>query len=329
MTAFLIGIRTMRTAQALFVGITALMLVNVIDGLKEVYFGILLQRLDSVIATFVLFAVAWPVFFLGYMARKRSTPALLSTPEKKASVRRCLLMLNVSSAALWISFLLALKWVEPAIVSALVGGVGIISTLVLNKLLRPTAIMIRADYIAALVIALASVYLGWVSMDGRTAVRDEFDSNQVLLGYLMMLVCGVAMALTSILSKVVADHGASSHYLYAHRFYLLLAVTGIYTSLNLSEIAAVIDHLDALVLLAFVGVILPLLLLQEGIKRCEPVTTEAILAAAPLFTIIFQTVDSRLAFSVFSFAGVALICLAATYNGYCHLSRLSVEGVRT
>lgn len=319
----------MRAARSLFLGITALMLVNVIDGLKEVYFGILLQSLDSVVVTFVLFAIAWPVFFLGYITRKRSEHAIQRLTEKAVPVRRCLLMLNISSAALWISFFLALKWVEPAIVSALIGGIGIISTLALNKLLRPSAVMISADYIAAGIIAFASLYLGWASMDGRTAVKDELDGYQVLLGFSMMFVCGVAMALTSILSKIVADHGVSSRYLYAHRFYLLLAITGLYTCLNPSKVAAVIDHLDALILLAFAGVILPLLLLQEGIKRCEPVTTESILAAAPLFTVIFQTVDSRLAFSVFSFVGVVLICLAATYNGYSHLSRLSTEGVKT
>ncbi|MGE7958098.1 hypothetical protein ACQKQA_16205 [Pseudomonas sp. NPDC089530] len=319
----------MRAARSLFLGITALMLVNVIDGLKEVYFGILLQSLDSVVVTFVLFAIAWPVFFLGYITRKRSEHAMHRLTEKAVPVRRCLLMLNISSAALWISFLLALKWVEPAIVSALIGGVGIISTLALNKLLRPSAVMISADYIAAGIIAFASLYLGWASMDGRTAVKDELGGYQVLLGFSMMFVCGVAMALTSILSKVVADHGVSSRYLYAHRFYILLAITGLYTCFNPSKVAAVVNHLDALILLAFAGVILPLLLLQEGIKRCEPVTTESILAAAPLFTVIFQTVDSRLAFSVFSFVGIVLICLAATYNGYSHLSRLSTEGVKT
>ncbi|MFJ7282493.1 EamA family transporter [Pseudomonas sp. NPDC099000] len=318
----------MRAARSLFLGITALMVVNVIDGLKEVYFGILLQSLDSVVVTFVLFAIAWPVFFLGYITRKRSKNAIHQLTENAVPVRHCLLMLNISSAALWISFLFALKWIEPAIVSALVGGIGIISTLILNKILRPSAVMISADYIAAAIIACASIYLGWASMDGRTAVKDELGGYQVLLGFSMMFVCGVAMALTSILSKVVADHGVSSRYLYAHRFYILLAITGFYTCINASKISAVINHLDTLILLAFAGVILPLLLLQEGIKRCEPVTTESILAAAPLFTIIFQTVDTRLAFSVFSFVGIVLICLAATYNGYSHLSRLSTEGVK-
>jgi len=309
-------------------GVTALMLVNVVDGLKEVYFGMLLQGLDSVVVTFVLFAIAWPVFFVSYRISQGSTRAVQQLAAKRASVHRCVVMLNISSAALWISFLFALKWIEPAIVSALVGGCGIISILVLNKIVRPSAVMISADYIAAAIIAFASLYLGWVSMDGRTAVRDEFGGYQLLLGYVMMLVCGAAMALTTILSKVVADHGVSSRYLYAHRFYLLLAITGGYASLHTSELAAVLEHLDTLILLALGGVILPLILLQEGIKRCEPVTTEAILAAAPLFTIIFQAVDSRLVFSVFSFAGVILICLAATYNGYSHFSRLPTKGVK-
>ena len=317
----------MRAAQSLFIGITALMLVNAVDGLKEVYFGMLVQALDTVVVTFVLFAIAWPVFFISYLLNTGSTRGMQSLTTHKASVRRCVVMLNFSSAALWISFLCALKWVEPAIVSALVGGVGMVSVLILNKLMRPSAVMIGADYLAAGLIVFASLYLCWASFADRTAVQDEPERYQVLLGYLMMLVCGVAMALTTILSKMVADHGVSSRYLYAHRFYLLLAISGTYAALNTGALSAVVEHLVTLTLLALGGVILPLLLLQEGIKRCEPVTIEAILAMAPLFTIIFQAADSRLTFSMFSFIGVILICMAATYNGYAHLSRLPTEGV--
>jgi hypothetical protein len=47
----------MQSARTLIIGIVFLMLVNVIDGFKEVYFGIVLQELDSVIVTFLLFAL--------------------------------------------------------------------------------------------------------------------------------------------------------------------------------------------------------------------------------------------------------------------------------
>ena len=296
---------------------------NVIDGLKEVYFGILLQKLDSVVVTFVLFAFAWPLFIVLHVSR--------STRRTKVAARRgrewrLLFGLNLSSSVLWVGFMVAMKWLEPSIVSALVGGFGIVATVLVNRVARPNSVMLQADYFSAGGIALASAFLCWVAAAGYAA-SVPVQPWAVAVGVLASVACGMGMAVTTVFSKMLFEQGMSSLHIYAHRFYLLVAITGSYALANPMALHAVLEHVSALAGLALLGVVLPLLLLQQGIKRCEPVTTEAILAASPLFTLLFQQFDQRLEFSLFSLLGISCICLAAAYNGYSHLQHTQVKKV--
>ncbi|WP_170948727.1 DMT family transporter [Pseudomonas sp. Irchel 3A7] len=306
-------------------GISALLLVNALDGAKEVYFGIILQKLDSTVVAFILFAIAWPICFLLHVTNLKSRNGKLQSIKNRKQFHLLLLTLNFSSAALWIAFTFSLKWFEPAIVSALIGGIGIIATLTLIKFIRPSTTLIRADYIATIIIAIASIYLAWISINGHTALEEELDSLQARESYFVMIICGIAMALVSITSKRLADHGVSSLFICAHRFYILLVITGAYSLYNQIELAKALEYIIPLFWLSIFGVILPFYLLQEGIKRCEPVTTQAVLAAAPLFTVAFQSFDSRLEFSEFSLAGVVIICLAAAHNSHSHLKQIKNE----
>lgn len=319
----------MNTTRILLTGISALLLVNVIDGAKEVYFGIILQSLDSTVVAFILFTFAWPIFFLLHAINPQFTSKKNQSIKYRKHIHRLLLTLNFSSAALWISFTFSLKWLEPAVVSALIGGIGIIATLTLIKYIRPSTTLIGADYIATTIIAAASIYLAWISTNGHTALEEKLDSQQVIEGYFAMIICGIAMAFISITSKNLADHGVSSRFIYAHRFYLLLIITGAYSLHNQNELNKALEHTVPLFWLSTLGVVLPLLLLQEGVKRCEPITTQAVLAAAPFFTVMFQLFDSRLEFSEFSLVGIVIICLAAAHNSHSHLKTNQQQGNQT
>lgn len=311
--------------RALLVGIAMLLCVNLIDGLKEVYFGILLQSLDSIVVAFILFAFAWPLFIALHLTTPAKRRQATTTPTGGWPM---LLGLNLSSAVLWTGFLVALKWLEPSIVSALVGGIGIVATVLMNRIARPQAAMLRADYLAAGMIAVASAFLCWVAAAGHAAALPA-DRWTVALGVLATVACGAAMAVTTVFSKMLAERGMPSRRIYAHRFYLLFTLSGAYALANPASLSAALAHIVPLAALAVLGVVLPLLLLQEGVKRCEPVTIESILAAAPLFTLLFQQLDHRLEFSLFSLIGVTAICLAAAYNGYTHIKNSPSQGIPT
>jgi hypothetical protein len=143
---------------------------------------------------FILFTFAWPIFFLLHAINPQFTSKKSQSIKYRKHIHRLLLTLNFSSAALWISFTFSLKWLEPAVVSALIGGIGIIATLTLIKFIRPSTTLIGADYIATTIIAAASIYLAWISTNGHTALEEKLDSQQVIEGYFAMIICGIAMA---------------------------------------------------------------------------------------------------------------------------------------
>lgn len=154
-------------------------------------------------------------------------------------------------------------------------------------------------------IALCSIWLGWLSIqEGGT--KNGYSFQQVASGIGFAVACALFSLFSNIFSKKLSNHGCPPETIMAHRFYLTIAITFAYSSV-VSELSDVMGSaFSGVVLLAILGVIVPLWCLQYAIKVLTPVKVMVFMAVSPAFT--FRLFDPRLSPSPFSFVAILLLC---------------------
>jgi len=268
--------------------------------------GWLLQSLHPFTLLFWSF-LATSVFFL---LRLRITQGSQASRIPRDSIRP-LLLLNMASSLSWIGYYYALRYIEPAIVSALMGGIGplfiVFSGVLLLRMMSLRQILTSAG------ILVGAFVLAWASLSEQSAVRNTSQTH-IMIGLVAAFVGGFGQVLTTISTKHLADKNWNASQLMAHRFYLLMAVAGIAALSGPGLIIQSIPDLSGLILVAIFGVLVPLWLLQKGIIHSTPFTVSVLLALGPLMTLCFQVFDSRLSLSLWSAIGCIIIVVSTVNN---------------
>ncbi|MGB8667758.1 MAG: hypothetical protein WCD24_23895 [Serratia inhibens] len=222
-----------------------------------------------------------------------------------------LVTLNLASGISWIGYYCALKFIEPAIVSALMGCIGPLFILMVG-FISQRQISINQAITSAGIIAGTAV-LSWASIADRSAVQNV-TVHHVLLGLGAAFIGGFGQVLTTLSTKKLAKQNWSASQIMAHRFYLLTAVAAVValnsTGLQLDSPASMVSVGAVSVL----GILVPLWLLQKGIIISSPFTVSVLLSLGPLMTLLFQGFDSRLLWSNMSVVGCGIIVLSTINN---------------
>nr|QIG99344.1 EamA family transporter [Bradyrhizobium sp. 6(2017)] len=228
-----------------------------------------------------------------------------------------LVSLNVVTAISWIGLFIGLKYAEPAIVVAFMVALGPTATVWLNALIRRQGVPPASDVVVSVTIAAIGCYMIWISASGNAGMEWGTRSS---FGIVLAIVAGLSLALTNILVKLLFDRGFSVRQVLAHRFnatILLLLGLVDYSSLVL-EIS---QHWLAIATIGLSTIIVPLLLIQAGIRGVEPFTINMVLSTAPIITFLFQYFDSRIVPSSHTFVGNVLITAVASGNIYLQYRR--------
>lgn len=274
---------------------------------NAVFSGNLLQSLHPFTFLFWSFFVTSTFFIIRLVATK-GLGALAIRPGSGWP----LLVLNATSALNWIGYFCALRFIEPAIVSAIMGGLGPVSTIVLERLVRQRRLP-TSTYAAAAGILVGAGLLAWASLSGLSGLRAVSISDS-LIGLAAATIGGASQALNTIATRQLGDRGWTATHIMAHRFYLLilvaavLALTGPGLSIDTSLQAGYVAIATVL------GVIAPLWLLQRGILVSEPFTVAALLSLAPVLTYLFQGFDDRIGWSIASAGGCAVVAIFTVYS---------------
>jgi drug/metabolite transporter (DMT)-like permease len=279
---------------AVYVGLYVL-----VGSAGEVFAGHLFQEIDFVATLLLGFLLVTVVFRLmpqgGPIARTRPVLATMA-------------LINLATAGAWIGLFAGLKYLEPAIVVSFIIAVGPIATVVVNALLRKGAPGHASDKLMSVLVVPIALYLVWVSMSGRTGMT--FDQASAV-GVAASVLSGIAIAVNGVAIKKAFDLGVTSGQMLSHRFYLVIAVLVIAVDGAALE-TVVVGHLTSALLLALSTVIVPIYLIQLGIKRLEPFVVKMILLSSPLVTWLLQTFDQRLVQSPYTLAAnIAILFLGA------------------
>lgn len=288
-------------------GITYISVFLFLANANAVFAGNLLQSMHPFTFLFWSF-FASTVFFAVLLAARNGLRALRI--DRGSAVP--LLILNTTSAFNWIGYFYALHFIEPAIVSAIMGGLGPLCTIALDRLLRKRRLPQRI-FAPAIGVLFGAGLLAWASLTGQSGLADTSVAAS-LIGLSAASVAGVSQALNTVATKQLAERAWSATRIMTHRFYLLLlvavglAVTGPGLSVGGASQAGL------LAVATLLGVIAPLWPLQRGIILSEPFTVAALLALAPVLTYLFQGFDDRMDWSVASATGCAVVTVFTVFG---------------
>ncbi|HEX2582375.1 MAG TPA: hypothetical protein VHL08_10440 [Dongiaceae bacterium] len=285
----------------------ALILVFVLStGLRDVYFGNLLQGLNFFAIVTLSFSLAIAVFLL---------PALWWRSDQiRIAFRQLdiLLWLNIATALAWLCYFFAIKWLEPSAVNTIWSGLGPILVSGISAMgwktagSEPIGQSERAFHLGILVSLMALV---WVIMSGRSGLPGR-SSGESLLGLAATALSATAIVASVLLSKRLNEKGVDAATIVGVRFFGLVLVSlpfawgdPIFVH-GLRDMAILRIGLAALFL-----IVLPIYFFQAGLQRSAPITAEAITALGPIMVFLPQLTDTRLTFSLYTLACIVLYAL--------------------
>lgn len=263
-----------------------------LQAIGKVSYGTWLVALPAPLFVFISFALT-ATFFLA-VARK----------GVGGRARGALLLLNAGTALTFLCFFQALKLIEPAVAGAVEIGVGPILTVAMSMALTRERPPCRRVVICIGVLS-GCVLLGVAAL-GSGAL--ESAGQDVWLGLAASVAAGFGAALITMASKTLLGHGWTSGAVLAHRFYLILPLS---LAMAWGAGGAPVEwsgHLVAVLLaVSVIGILIPLYLLQVGIRYSDPHTVMVTMAALPVVTFLLEGLSPRYAWSWGTAAGLAVV----------------------
>lgn len=272
-----------------------------INSTKSVLEGALVQRMSPEFLAFNTFVIAQG-FYLVVCRDKR---ALVAAVHRN---RRDLGWLNLSTAVSWVAVLYAFTVFEPVVANSIIIGLAPSFTILLGFWIRPDARPIRLEVIAALGMLTAMVYLTVISWVGSSAV-GELSGGEIAFGLAACVSTSIALSGVVVFTKRLTTAGMTVSQVMASRFVLLLAGTLTILLIRGSFSPYSLNNVLVILLVASVGVILSLHLLQMGIARTEPVTVSMLFGTNIVITYVTQFLDPRLDQSWQVFLGMTVFTL--------------------
>ncbi len=269
----------------------------IVGAAQEVYLGNWFQSVDPILVLFISFFLT-AAFFIAI-----NIGNLNSLMRKVHKYWQWIVLINLSTTVGWVGFFLALKTLEPAVVSTLSFAIGPLLTLFFWQItgigFRPT----KAEVLTSIGVATGLCILVYVSLSGQSGIGDVQSGMRLALLYGFL--SGVGVAGNTIFSKQLSRVGFSTTEVLSSRFVLLVVTAGLFAPVQLSS------HIDGLFLLkVFVITILtivgPVFLLQRGIEKTKPLLVSVLLSSMPVATYFFQILDSRIEMSPYTLVGILL-----------------------
>ncbi len=310
--------RAQAARTAFWIGVGLVVLYDFVSGGNEVFVANRLQAFDPALLLLLSTAIAAIIFNCLQVRQPGQFARLVRTDL------RMVVLLNLATALTWVSFFVALKYAEPAIVATVNVALAPLVTILLARWIRPGSSVLGIERLAAagiLTLLVASMY---VSAIGQSGVRSVLPALSVL-GVGASIVCGVGIALTPMCSKRLYDVGWRASQVMAVRFWALIALATVAVVLEgprQHDPSGVVGVGVAALITAVVGTVVSLYILQLGIERLEPVTLALLFSVGPMFTLGLQSFDPRLHFSI---ASAAIVCLAEVLVGCSVVVRARTE----
>ena len=292
----------MKFNVALLAGLSWSAIYILLESAQSVFFGAVLQRMDSFQLGFWVFGMTTFFLFLGVW---------WFNPEQ---IRLCgrnirgLFACNCSTAAGWILYLFSIQLIKPAVAFTLSSAAMPVSAIALAFLGigEPVSLDTRQKRIGFGLVSAGIVFLVGMTLLGLSGfVRGSHVSG--FLGSVCALLSGCAFAWMLVHCRALDAKGLSPVPVFASRFPLYIVLSGLGWLLAL-DYKGPVETGDAAVaiLIGLAIMAFPLYAMQKALSGISVLLLSTITALGPFIVFLMQMVEGRVAFSGFTLAGLLI-----------------------
>ena len=280
-------------------GVACVVTFVVLAGMREVYFADILRQIDIFVLISGVFTITAVVFFV---LRLGSLSELISMVRLNL---REVILINLSTAIGWFTLILALRSVEPAIVSSIANSLVPVATLAIGPVMLAEFRSTRGDLLCALGVVLCVFWLMYISLSGQSFVAND-NRLAVTYGLVSVFVSGLTASVNTIAAKRLALRGFAAGDTMAVRFYILILFSLGWLFVRQIPLQLRLDQIVVVVVIALIGISFPIYVLQLGIARLDVKSVALIMGATPVATYVVQVAKGGFGFSFYSLIGVIM-----------------------
>ncbi len=298
----------MRTGMPLLAGLAWSAVFILLESTQSVFFGAVLQKMDSFFLGFWVFGITTIV--LSLCIRVFDPVQLRLCGRNLKGLFAC----NCSTAAGWILYLFAIQLIEPAVAFTVSSAAMPISAIVfaLLGIGEPENLETAQEKIGFCLVVLGIVVLAGATLLGFSGFVRGSTQAAALSGLACSILSGSAFALMLIHCRTLDTSGLGPATVFAFRFpvYILLAAAGWYLQLDYKGPVDAGEVATA-ILIGFAIMAFPLYAMQKAVSGVGVLLLSTITALGPLVVFCLQLIEGRVAFSGFTLAGLLVYSLGA------------------
>jgi hypothetical protein len=294
----------------------------ILDAIQAVYCGGIFQAIDSFGFGAIVFGVPAALAIAWVWLTK---PAQLAAAFK---ARSSLVWLNVTTAGAWLTYLIAIQLIEPAVAFTLFSGIIPVSALAAARLGigAPVGRQSMFEKVGMGLLIIGMAMLAAFTLAGLSGFVRGGPSSYLgvaVLGLVLALVAGALITGMLLSSHGLVRAGVGPLAQFGLRFplYTVLAVGGFALGLDAKGAVPLPDYLFA-VLVGLAVLAFPIYAVQKAVALTTTATIAAFAATGPLVVFCLQMVEGRVDYStatlaglIVYFAGALISALAGTLTG--------------
>ncbi|OWO79214.1 transporter [Photorhabdus luminescens] len=287
-----------------------------ISAASDVFVAYLTQSINSAIVIFYCF-ISSTLLFMAISIYKGIDQLIVKVRKNTLLV----LIVNVSILLNWGGLIISLRFLEPAIVGVASVACGPAITILLSAFIdkgeaktEKLEVVISWLVLIGVGVMLVNVFLGNSGLPS-SSIQDR------IIGIVSVIIGAVGTVLYTIFSKKLFKEKWQTYEILSVRSILMVILSFLYISLSDVSLTLNIDIILPMFILVAVGHLLPIYLVLKAINAITPLHVSLLFLLIPVFTILFQYFDSRIAFSVESFIAALVIVSLLTILGVSKIKK--------
>ncbi|WP_118985246.1 EamA family transporter [Photorhabdus sp. CRCIA-P01] len=281
-----------------------------ISAAFDVFVAYLTQSINSAIVIFYCF-ISSTLLFMTISIFKGIDQLIVKVRKNTLLV----LIVNVSILLNWGGLIISLRFLEPAIVGVASVACGPAITILLSSFIdkdeaktEKLEVVISWLVLIGVGVMLVNAFLGNSGLSS-TSIQDR------IIGIVSVIIGAVGTVLYTIFSKKLFKEKWQTYEILSVRSILMVILSFCYISLSDVSLTLNIDMILPMFILVAVGHLLPIYLVLKTINAITPLHVSLLFLLIPVFTILFQYLDSRIAFSIESLIAASVIVSLLTILG--------------
>lgn len=269
----------------------------------DVYVAFVTQAVDTILVVFYCFTASTALFSTCALCRDASLLYL-----KLRGQWRLIGLVNISVLLNWGGLFYALRYLEPAVVGVASVACGPALTLIISLLDKRQPKAALADALVSCLVLISVGIMLFNSFTGDSGIATT-TVGQRLMGITSVMACALGTVMYTIFSKKMFARQWAIYEILAVRNIAMIAVCVIAIPVAGGSFSINRELILPMLILVVIGHLLPIYLIQKTIYYLTPIHVSLVLLTLPVFVLLLQYLDARVAFSVASVTAVSVIVL--------------------